>query len=78
MAPVEPMPLLLLLLLACVHSAEGVAASACTGLGDAKHDWLVAGCSDPAAFSASTLPDGSVVYSLTNGVVIRELTAPFG
>jgi hypothetical protein len=48
--------------------------AACTGRGDSVHDWLVAGCPDAAVLSSSSLPDGSVVYSLSNGIVTREFT----
>ena len=47
--------------------------SACTGIGDSQHDWLVAGCSLASTFSASTGVDGSVRYTLSNGIITREL-----
>jgi hypothetical protein len=48
--------------------------AACTGRGNSAHDWLVNGCGATAQFSSSTLSDGSVVYSLSNGIITRELT----
>ena len=47
--------------------------SACTGIGDSQHDWLVAGCSLASTFAASTGVDGSVRYTLSNGIITREL-----
>ena len=53
---------------------QSAAAVVCTGGGDSTRDWLVNGCPKDSTFSSSTAPDGSVVYSLSNGIVTRELT----
>eukprot|EP00040_Diaphanoeca_grandis_P013675 m.69130 g.69130 ORF g.69130 m.69130 type:complete len:822 (-) comp24054_c0_seq2:107-2572(-) len=63
------MSVLLLLLVPLVQSE-----SVCTGRGDSTRDWLVAGCSDGSNFSSSSVSDGNVVYTLSNGIITRELT----
>ena len=55
-------------------AAAAVAAVRCGGRGDSAHDWLVAGCAAPSTLATRTAPDGSVVYTLSNGVASRELT----
>eukprot|EP01051_Picozoa_sp_SAG22_P015958 SAG22_NODE_2168_length_2899_cov_1.834286_2_plen_545_part_01 len=55
-------------------SALAVGSAKCTGRGDSVHDWLVAGCSDRSTVASSTGPDGSAVYSLSNGITTRQLT----
>jgi hypothetical protein len=46
----------------------------CTGRGDSLHDWLVAGCTNASSFSQTKALDGSTVYTVSNGIVTRDLT----
>lgn len=56
------------------NSSRSSSSSGCTGEGDSRHDWLVQSCTIRSTFLSSTMADGSLKYSLSNGIVTRELT----